>query len=68
MDECRACGATGQLEYFDPESSVFADGSRLGRGALLCDACVGATSLRHTGSAAPASAASNRREPASARS
>ncbi len=46
MDECCACGATNNLEYFAPETCVFGDGSRLEREALLCDVCVGATTLR----------------------
>jgi hypothetical protein len=46
MNECRACGATSHLEYFDPEASAFADGSRLGVAAFLCHACVGVTTLR----------------------
>jgi hypothetical protein len=70
MDECNACGATAQLQHFEPESSVFADGSRLEGDALLCSACVGATTLRHIRAAAPApvSAASQRREPVAAAS
>lgn len=46
MDECRACGATSNLEYFAPETCIFGDGSRLDRDALLCAACVDATTLR----------------------
>lgn len=65
MNECRACGATNHLEYFDPEASAFADGSRLGNGALLCHACVGATTLRRIKGMA-AAAAGSRLEPATA--
>lgn len=65
MNECCACGATNHLEYFDPEASSFADGSRLAAGALLCHACVGVTTLRRIKGMATA-AANPRLEPASA--
>ncbi|MCC7088928.1 MAG: hypothetical protein M9925_00635 [Chloroflexi bacterium] len=65
MNECCACGAINHLEYFDPEASAFADGSRLANGALLCHACVGATTLRRI-KGASAAAAGSRLESATA--
>jgi hypothetical protein len=65
MNECRACGATNHLEYFDPQASAFADGSRLDNGALLCHACVGVTTLRRIKGMA-AAADGSRLEPATA--
>lgn len=46
MHECCACGATSNLERFEPDAARFADGSRLGRAALLCATCVVTTTLR----------------------